>query len=157
MTDRKVVIPKQTTIGDAAVDGLLAGGGAGLLMLAILVVAGLAAGDTLATILSRFNAGGSGSAGAGLLTHLAVAAVYGIIFALLAWFTPRSWRRRIAGWLAGLVYGLLLLALAEIVLLPGTQSPLQEVPAVTLALAHIVYGVSLGRFINYTGAFSGQG
>jgi hypothetical protein len=42
------------------------------------------------------------------------------------------------------LYGLLLFALAELFLLPGTGSPLQAIPAANFALAHIVFGLVLG-------------
>lgn len=156
MTERKVVVTRKATIGDAAVDGLLAGGGAGLAMVAYLFVASLVIGTNWWMVLSHFDPGPEGSPVTGMLTHLAVAGVYGVLFGLVAWFTPRRWRRRLPGWLMGVAYGLLLWLLAQTVLLPGANSPLQTFPTLHFALGHVVYGLVLGLLINQTGAFSRQ-
>ncbi|MEK7783988.1 MAG: hypothetical protein AAB658_01015, partial [Chloroflexota bacterium] len=49
---------RETTTGDAAVDGLLAGGVAGGLMAVYLTVAGLTWGDGIAATLGRFAEAG---------------------------------------------------------------------------------------------------
>ena len=154
MTERKYVITRKATIGDAAVDGLLAGGGAGLAMAAYLIVASLISGLAWSTLLGRFDPGPQSSPWAGALAHLAVAGVYGVLFGVVAWFIPRRWRRRLPGWLMGVLYGLLLWLLAQTVLLPGTSSPLETFPLLHFALGHAVYGLVLGLLINQTGAFS---
>lgn len=156
MTERKFVVTRKATIGDAAVDGLLAGGGAGLAMIAYLLVASLVVGEAWRVVLGYFDPGPEGSPVTGMLAHLAVAGVYGVLFGLVAWFTPRRWRRRLPGWLMGLAYGLLLWFLARAVLLPGANSPLQTFPPLHFALGHAVYGLILGLLINKTGAFSRQ-
>ena len=138
---------KETTLGDAAVDGLLAGGGAGLLMAAYLIVAGLVMGEGIGTMLGRFDPGQGGAPLVGALAHLATAGVYGVIFGLLGRFVPRGWRGRVPGWLAGLVYGLALFAVA-LVLLPAVASPLQEIPRLHFAVAHVIYGLTLGFLIH---------
>ena len=134
---------KEATLGDAAVDGLLAGGGAGLLMAAYLIVVGLAMGETVGVVLGRFDPGQGGAPLVGALAHLATAGVYGVIFGLLGRFVPRGWRGRVPGWLAGLVYGLALFAVA-LALLPAVASPLQEIPRLHFAVAHVIYGLTLG-------------
>ena len=134
---------KEVTLGDAAVDGLLAGGGAGVLMAAYLIVAGLVMGETVGVVLGRFDPGQGGAPLVGALAHLATAGVYGVIFGLLGRFVPRGWRGRVPGWLAGLVYGLALFAVA-LVLLPAVASPLQEIPRLHFAVAHVIYGLTLG-------------
>jgi hypothetical protein len=63
---------------------------------------------------------------------------------VLIFLTPGRLLARLPGWLVGLVYGLLLLALAMNVLLPGLRSALQEMPWGVLAVGHLVYGVVLG-------------
>ena len=138
---------KEVTLGDAAVDGLLAGGGAGLLMAAYLIVAGLAMGETVGVVLGRFDPGQGGAPLVGALAHLATAGVYGVIFGLLRRFVPRGWRGRVPGWLAGLVYGLALFAVA-LVLLPAVASPLQEIPRLHFAVAHVIYGLTFGFLIH---------
>ena len=138
---------KEVTLGDAAVDGLLAGGGAGVLMAAYLIVAGLVMGETVGVVLGRFDPGQGGAPLVGALAHLATAGVYGVIFGLLARFVPRGWQGRVPGWLAGLVYGLALFAVA-LVLLPAVASPLQEIPRLHFAVAHVIYGLTLGFLIH---------
>lgn len=154
MTERKYVATGKATAGDAAVDGLLAGGGGGLAMAAYLLVASLVMGAHWREVLSYFDPGRGGSAVAGMAAHLAVAGIYGVLFGLIAWFTPRRWRRRLPGWLIGVAYGLLLWLLAQTVLLPGAGLPLQTFPRLHFALGHAVYGLVLGLLINQTGAFS---
>lgn len=135
---------KETTIGDAAVDGLFSSVVAGILMAAYLVVVGLLLGEGAGTMLGRFAASGTTSPAVGALSHLAASAVYGIVFALGWRLVPRTWRRGLPAWLGGVVYGLLLLLLAWAVILPAFDSPLREIPLLHFAVAHGVYGLALG-------------
>ncbi|MEK7277035.1 MAG: hypothetical protein AAB427_06780 [Chloroflexota bacterium] len=145
MTDNKPLAAKKTTMGDAAVDGLIAGIGAGVVMAAVLVVAGLLTGDGPGVVLGRFDPGTAASPVTGGLMHLAVSGVYGALFGLgrrlISGWQPVS---RLPGWLIGLAYGLGLWAVAQASLLSGAESPLQEVPALYFALAHAVFGLTLG-------------
>ncbi len=143
MNESKQLTYTETTLGDAAVDGLLAGGGAGVLMAAYLIVAGLAMGETVGVVVGRFDPGRGGAPLVGALAHLATAGVYGVVFGLLGRFVPRGWRGRVPGWLAGLVYGLALFAVA-LVLLTAVASPLLEIPSPHFAVAHLIYGLTLG-------------
>ncbi len=147
MNESKQLTHTETTLGDAAVDGLLAGGGAGLLMAAYLIVAGLAMGETVGVVLGRFDPGQGGAPLVGALAHLATAGVYGVIFGLLGRFVPRRWRGRVPGRLAGPVYGLALFAVA-LMLLPAVASPLLEIPRLHFAVAHLLYGLTLGFLIH---------
>jgi hypothetical protein len=147
MKNSKELTQKDTTAGDAAVDGLLAGGGAGLLMAAYLIVAGLAMGETAAVVLGRFDPAQGGAPVVGALAHLAMSGVYGVIFGLGTRIVPRRWRGRVPGWLAGPVFGLTLFGVAAAILLPSTGSPLGEIPAVHLAVAHVLYGLALGLLL----------
>ncbi len=144
MTERNHTGSREMTAGDAAVDGLLAGGGAGLLMGAYLVVVGLTMGETVGVVLGRFDPGQGGAPLVGALAHLATAGVYGVIFGLGWRFVPRGWRGRVPGWLAGLIYGLALFALAVAVFLPAVVSPLRGTPSLHFAVAHGLYGLALG-------------
>jgi hypothetical protein len=139
-------LSRPPTSGDAAVDGLLAGAGAGVLMAVYLAGAGLAAGEPVGVMLGRFDPGGTGAAVTGALAHLATAAVYGVLFGL-AWHAVRRWRRGLPGWLAGLAYGVALLALANGVFLPLTNPALAEIPPVHLWAAHLAYGLVLGMLV----------
>ena len=84
------------TAGDAAVDGLLAGAAAGVAMATYLVVIGLVAGEEPTVVLARFDPSGAGAAAPliGGVMHLAVSAVYGLLFGLIYRLTGRG---RLAG------------------------------------------------------------
>jgi hypothetical protein len=144
MANSNPLVLEQKTIGDRVVDGLLAGLGAGLTMIAYLVIVGLVMGEGPTVVLGRFNPAGSVSPLSGILLHLAVAGVYGALFGLLRRLLGRRWPRRLPTWLVGLVYGLALLFIAEGILLPGSNSPLQAVEPLHFTLAHVVYGLVLG-------------
>lgn len=131
------------SIGDAAVDGLFFGLVAGILMGLILTILGFLTGESPAAMLTRFDASGQTSPWTGALLHLAVSGIYGIVFALL-WKIARVWLSRIPLLIAGLAYGLGLFVVAELLLLPGTQSPLLDIPVWLFGLAHVVYGLTLG-------------
>jgi hypothetical protein len=91
-----------------------------------------------------FDPGERGMALSGPLTHLAVASVYGILFGLICWVLQRGLRVTVPAWLVGAVYGLALLAVAKAVVLPSAGSPLDEIPTLHFAMAHVIYGVVLG-------------
>ena len=131
------------TIGDAAVDGLLAGTAAGVLMAVYLAAASLTWGSDPAKTLSLFVPGGAASPLVGLITHLAVSGVYGLIFGA-GWGALTLVWRGLPAWLAGIVYGLVLLVFALAILLPAAESPLLAIPPVHFAIAHALYGLVLG-------------
>ena len=121
MSDTAQRAMREKNVGDAAVDGLFAGILAGLGMAAYLVLSGLTGGTAPEVMVGRFDPGIDGGWLSGTLAHLAVSAVYGVIFAFLFSLLVR-WRPAAQrfGWLVGLVYGLLLAALARGMLqLPG--------------------------------------
>ena len=126
--------------GDRAVSGLLGGFLGGLAMGGVVILAGLLAGDTWQQALTRFNPFGQQSPLQGILLHLGVSAVYGIVYGLLQPLIPR----RVPGWLAGLLYGLLLFGLAQIIILPQTGSGLATLPVLALVVAHSIFGLVLG-------------
>jgi len=144
MNDGKTISVQKNTAGDAIVTGLFAGLLAGLVMLVYLVITGLVAGQPPLTVLGRFSSGYNGVPLLGGLMHLAVSGVYGSFYGLIRYAIPGRWRSRLPGWLSGVLYGLLLFALAEHFLLPGTASPLLAIPAANFAVAHIVFGLVLG-------------
>jgi hypothetical protein len=148
MAEGKRAVDSEQMWGDAAVDGLLAGGGAGILMLVYLLLAGLMLGQPVAAMLARFDPGQAASPVTGGLIHLAVSGVYGLVFGL-GWRLTAGWPglERLPGWLAGVIYGLLLLAFAWLVILPGAQSAVREIPLVHLAIAHVIYGLSTGILV----------
>ena len=131
------------TTGDAAVDGLLAGMTGGAVMVVYLIAANWLAGVEPGATLGLFSAGGTASPAVGLISHLAVSGVYGVIFGLV-WRLVAQWLSWIPVWLAGVAYGLVLLALALSILLPAANSPLLAVPPIHFAIAHGLYGLTLG-------------
>ena len=147
MSQMKNLVANRSTIGDAAVDGLFGGLGAGLVMAVYFVAAGLFGGESPALVLSRFDPSVAASPLTGALIHLAVASVYGMIFGIVYRFIRLQW---LPPWLAGLLYGLALFLLAEAVLLPSAQSLLLVVPIWSFGLAHMIYGVTLGMLVGQT-------
>ena len=142
------VLPKdQLQAGDAAVKGLFNGFIAGIGMAIGLMAGGLAGGVPVDSTLARFTpVSGSGPL-AGVLAHLAVSGIYGMIFGLL-WSTVLRWLRADSalwqGIVAGAAYGLLLWLVAQFILLPTTGAALGSMPAGQFLFAHLVYGLVLG-------------
>ena len=135
---------KQATTGDAAVDGLLAGVGAGLAMVTFIAALGVLGGQDVAALLSSFDPNAQ-SPVTGALIHLAVSGVYGVIFGIARRASPLG---RAPAWFAALAYAFALLALAETVLLRGVnESALLAIPFWLFAAAHVVYGLTLAWLI----------
>ncbi len=147
MTSIKPIPAHTTTLGDAAVDGLLNGAVAGLAMALYLVLAMLAQGQAPWAVLSAFDASARNSPLVGLVMHLAVSGVYGALFGLLWKSTHRLVPASVPGWLIGLFYGLVLYLLAELVLLPSTATALRDIPFYHFGIAHLIYGAVLGWLI----------
>ena len=140
----------QSGWGDAAVDGLLSGVAAGLLMAGFLTSAGLIGGQSWEGVLRQFDPGAMPAPLAGAVTHLAVSGVYGILFASLWRPLTRLWGR-LPGWLAGLVFGCLLWLLAATVTAARAASGaqwLQAIPPAQLAIAHLLFGLALGWLVS---------
>lgn len=145
MSNSQPLIRAHSSIGDAAVDGLLNGGVAGVVMAIYLMVSGVLAGIGVATILSAFDLGQGTSPVRGALIHLAVAAIYGMVFSLVYRLIVR--RRTIGrggNVIIGLAYGLLLWLITQVAFTAGVNTALNSFPAVHLAVAHAVYGGTLG-------------
>ncbi len=136
----EVIKARTKSSGDAAVDGLLAGLGAGLAMAVYLIVAGVLGGESPGLVLSRFAVGEIVSPLVGAISHLATSAIYGAVFGILVHVLPR----RLPGWLSGLLYGVMLFMIAQFLILPGTDSPLREFSGAHFAVAHLVFGLGLG-------------
>lgn len=132
-------LPKSKTVGDRAVDGLLAGLTGGTAMAVYLILAGLLGGTGAEEVLSRFGPQTVNPV-QGVLTHLAVSGIYGALFGMAAGVG----RGRLPGWAGGLVYGVLLFLLAHYVLLPSSVTPLAKTPVIHFFVAHVVYGLVLG-------------
>jgi hypothetical protein len=152
MIHNEQLIDRRRTTSDAALDGLFGGLAGGVTMAAYLVAWGLIMGMGPGAVLGMFDPDQRNVAAAGALTHLAVAAVYGILFGLIWWVLRRGLRLGVPAWLAGVVYGLLLLLAAKAVVLPAAGSPLAEIPTLHFTVAHIIYGATLGFLSERIGA-----
>jgi len=140
---------QRKSVGDTAVDGLIAGLPAGLGMAIVLVLAGLLSGTPPPVTLGYFDPAQGGNWLLGLLAHLAVAAIYGVVFALLTGVMGRirtSLSRWVVGW--GVMYGLALLAVAYGVWFTAVASPLAQIPVWQMGLAHAGYGLILGLWLH---------
>ncbi len=147
MQDSRRVIQKQFTLGDAAVDGLLSGIAGGAVMAAFLVVTGLATGEGLAAILAHFDPGPTADPLRGAVMHLAASAVYGALFGLLWRTVSRGGQNPALAIFSGLIYGGVLFMVAERIIIPAGPSGLLAIPAWSLGLAHVIYGMSLGLLV----------
>ena len=132
-------------VSNLAVDGLIYGLISGAAMVLSLAALALLSGETPGAYLEHFSAAGLTSPLQGLLSHLAVSAIYGVIFGALIWpLLVHFSSSKIIGWLGGAVYAVLLLFLAQTAILPGTGSPLGQIPLWQWALGHLIYGLVLG-------------
>lgn len=144
MNNEGSISTHKSSASDAVVSGLYAGVLAGLVMLVYLVIAGLVRGQSPQAVLGLFSPGKESVPLLGGFVHLAVSGIYGSFYGLVRFWIPERWRSRLPGWFSGMVYGLLLFALAKSFLLPGMGSPLQAIPVIYFGLAHVIYGLVLG-------------
>lgn len=143
MEKSSVLVNHPATTGDTAVSGLFSGLQGGAAMAAVIVLFSLVAGHG-AAYLGYFSAATPLTPLAGLLMHLAVASIYGMLYALLRRWSRLNRSTRLAGWLAGLIYALGLWAFAVSLLLPATQALILELPWVVFFSGHVAYGLVLG-------------
>ena len=152
MIDSKRLDYRERKISDAALDGLFGGLAAGVAMALYLAVWGIFAGQAPGAVLGLFDPGKRGVVAAGALTHLAVASGYGILFGLIWWALRRGLRFGVPAWLAGVIYGVVLLLVARALVLPAYGSPLGEIPILHFGVAHAIYGAVLGDLSERIGA-----
>ncbi len=138
-------------ISNLAVDGLIYGLVSGVAMYLGLAAFALLSGETPGAYLEHFSAGELTLPVQVLLSHLAVSAMYGVLFGALIWpVLARISSTKIIAIFGGLAYGLFLLLLAQTAILPVTNSPLGQIPVWQWALGHGIYGLTLG------GLFAGK-
>jgi hypothetical protein len=147
------LMPRTISVGDAAVDGLLNGVFAGIVMLVYLLAGGLILGQAPLTLLSYFDPSSNPGPLVGAVMHLAVAGVYGTLFGMLWLVIVHRWLNPILALPAGLAYGAILYIFAETLILRGTHSPLLALPFWDFALAHGVYGLTIGWLTKRTIAY----
>ena len=140
MAQNRQMTTNSRSLGDLAVDGLLHGLAAGAIMLAFLVAIGVMEGVAPAAVLARFGLPDSASVVTGLLGHLAVSAVLGLVWGVLYGSLLR--RTPLPAWLLGAAYGLALYVGAALFVV-GVTGLTDNAPWELLA-AHLAYGVTLG-------------
>jgi len=148
MSNSQPLIRARSSIGDAAVDGLLNGVMAGVVMAIYLMISGVLTGTGVAATLNAFDLGQGTSPVRGVLIHLAVAAIYGMVFSLLYRLIGRGRSiGRGGNVLIGLAYGLLLWLITQITFAAGINVALSSLPATHFAVAHALFGLVLGWLI----------
>ena len=145
MSNSQPLMRARSSIGDAAVDGLLNGVVAGVVMAIYLMISGVLAGVDIAAILSAFDLGQGASPVRGALIHLAVAAIYGMAFSLIYRLIGHGRSIGRGGTIImGAAFSLVLWMITQIAFAADIQVALSSLPAAHLALAHGIYGVTLG-------------
>ena len=132
-------------INNLAVDGVIYGLVAGAAMFLSLFALALLSGEVPGLIMERFTGSGISSPVLGLLGHLGVSAIYGVLFGIFVWpVLARYFSGKISAGLGGSLYAGFLILLAQIVILPGINSSLSQFPFWQWALGHVIYGLVLG-------------
>jgi hypothetical protein len=136
---------KKSNLGNLAVDGLIYGLVSGIAMFVSLAALVLFSGDSPGSSLELFSVEGFASSWQGLFGHLSVSVVYGALFGALVW-PVKSYiaSKEVFGWLAGLIYAVILLFVAQLAILPSISSPVEAIPVWQWVIAHGVYGLVLG-------------
>lgn len=143
MENTKTTSIMKHSAGDAAVSGLFAGLLGGCAMALVIVLFSLLAGQGLA-YLGDFSNGTPVPVLQGLLTHLAMSGIYGMLYGLVHRQVSMGRFRRLPGWLAGLGYALLLWVFAVSVMLPAARSLILTLPWPVFFSGHLAYGLVLG-------------
>jgi hypothetical protein len=143
MAKAKIFTKTQVSAGDAAVTGLFSGLQGGAAMAGIIVLFSILNGQGL-SYLGYFSAGEPIIPLVGLVTHLAVSSIYGMLYALGRRLTGLDRRKLLPGWAAGLVFALGLWLIAVVLFLPAAKSLLLTLPWVVFLTGHIIYGLVVG-------------
>lgn len=145
MDKADIITEDKNRISYLAVDGVIFGLMGGIAMVIFLGVVVLLAGETPVDLMARFGMNEPTSPVAGLLSHLAVGAIYGALFGALIWpLLTRFASPNVSGWVGGLIYAGILYLLSQFAILPMANSPLTQIPMWHWGLAHAIYGLVLG-------------
>lgn len=148
MMDTKSISAKSTTASDAVIDGLVAGVISGVVMLAFILIVEIVVSDVSPSqTLSWFVPERSQPPLFGGLIHIAISAIYGMVFGWI-WNLVRDhlpWR--VPAWLLGLIYSMAIFIFGIWVILPGINSALLVIPSWLFGFAHAVYGLLLGWLV----------
>jgi hypothetical protein len=149
------LVRRNIRCSEAAVDGLFAGAAAGLVMAVYLTLTALLRGEGPVSLLNRFAPTQASGPLAGLLMHLAISGIYGLLFGMLMALASQvrslEWFVRYTT-ISGVLYGLILFLVAWFTLLPASGSALLELSFIDLGLAHILYGAALGYLARRIGS-----
>lgn len=140
--DKVKAQPQSHSMGDTAVSGLIGGLLGGLAMALVILLFSLLAGQG-AAYLGYFSSTTPVPPLQGLLMHLAVSSIYGMLYSLVLYWI-RAGRLKLPGWLAGLIYALALWVLAVTVLLPAANSLMMTLAWPSFFFGHVAYGLVLG-------------
>ncbi len=139
------VTVNKSSLGFFAVDGIIYGLVSGIAMFLCLASFTLLAGESLEALSVRFSVNSLTLPWQGLLGHLSASAIYGALFGALLWpVRIRIASRGIITWLAGLIYAVILLLVAQFVVFSAIASPVEAIPTWQWVFAHGVYGLVLG-------------
>jgi hypothetical protein len=133
----------KSTTGDAVVSGLFGGLLGGAAMAAVIAGFSLLASQGI-SYLGSFSNGAPVPVLQGLLMHLAMSAIYGMLFGLIHHQAKLALFQRLPSWLVGLGYALGLWAFAVTVLLPAAHSLILTLPWYVFFSGHLAYGLALG-------------
>src|SRR5512138_807911 len=131
-----------SSMGDSTVSGLFGGLLGGLAMALIIALFSLLAGHGLA-YLGYFSTATPVPPLQGLLMHLAVSSIYGMLYSLIIYLS-RADHLGLPGGLLGLIYAVALWVLAVTVLLPAANSLMLTLPWYVFFSGHLAYGLVLG-------------
>jgi hypothetical protein len=147
MLETKSLPAKANTFSDAVIDGLIGGVISGIIMLALILIVEYSSGTRPEVVLGWFEPSDMTSPILGGLIHIAVSAIYGMIFGWLWHILRYVLDLKVSGWLAGFLFGLALFMIGGWVILPGIDSALLAIPTWLLGLAHAIYGLLLGWLV----------
>lgn len=132
-----------------AVDGVIYGVVAGAAMFLSLIALAALSGEAPGVILARFSSSGITSPMLGVMGHLGVSAIYGVLFGVVAWpLLSRFSTSKTSAVFGGILYAGFLILFAQIAILPGTNSSLSQFPFWQWVLGHCIYGLVLGSLFS---------
>ena len=148
----KNYLVKPVRVADAAVDGLVAGLGAGILMaFFFLAVQWALYAESPGATLARFDPGAQPTAMTGLMVHLAVSAVYGLVFGFVYWLLDRWLPQSRGGWLTagiGVLYGSAIFLVAVLTFSQRAGPAYFGFSPLVFWLAHVFYGGPLAMLVS---------
>ena len=147
-------VMKPVRISDAVVDGLIAGLEAGLVMVVFLIAVEWAStGDGAGLTLARFDPGNHPAPLTGLIVHLAVSGVYGLVFGFIGWLLNQRVSLLLGSGLSilyGGLYGTAIFLLPWLTFSAKVGQSFLGFSPLVFWLAHVLYGSSLAVIVART-------